>query len=474
MVESTAVMNGDWIAPRLIVSALGNSQAASLSGLGLCVGLRSAKTSVCACVLGLNLAQALIYRGLTGREVRAIDGRLQSLQQVEDALWLASRGADLVLIEGEADGEPQHPSGLATLDVLVARQMGSPILLVVTPEAIDSTLASLAHLNSESPPAPVAGVVVWGVPDADPRVTALQTALAEQGVPLIGAVPAMVESVVVANRFVDFRLREGVLPQRLLVELGGLLTSYLDVELLLSRARDLSRTLSLSFEHAPRPKRCRIAVSRDGCFNGSVQDNLEWLRYYGAELAPFSPLADSRLPRGTSAVYLCGGQLGRYATDLADNKMLWEELRKLVKAGGVLFTEADSTALMCREFTVRNEPNKRLEGAGLLPAHAVEQPALFPVYQELTLLEESILGPEGLQCRGVSPGAWNIESPVSLLCCMQARTGITHSTADGFSPSAQAVCNLALCHFGSNPLFASYLVDAAEVAHRVFERKATR
>jgi hypothetical protein len=43
------------------------------------------------------------------------------------------------------------------------------------------------------------------------------------------------------------------------------------------------------------------------CNHFIYEDNLELLRAAGAEIAFFSPLADSDLPRGTQALYLCDG-----------------------------------------------------------------------------------------------------------------------------------------------------------------------
>ena len=77
----------------------------------------------------------------------------------------------------------------------------------------------------------------------------------------------------------------------------------------------------------------RIGVARDRAFCFYYEDSLDLLRQLGAELIPFSPLADERLPDGVQGLYLGGGYPELYAAQLAENRTLRGQLREAVHAG---------------------------------------------------------------------------------------------------------------------------------------------
>ena len=77
----------------------------------------------------------------------------------------------------------------------------------------------------------------------------------------------------------------------------------------------------------------RIGVARDRAFCFYYEDSLDLLRQLGAELIPFSPLADERLPDGVQGLYLGGGYPELYAAQLEENHALRRQIREAVHAG---------------------------------------------------------------------------------------------------------------------------------------------
>src|SRR5207247_2128323 len=96
-----------------------------------------------------------------------------------------------------------------------------------------------------------------------------------------------------------------------------------DVDAFVSLARSAPPLAAAATIDAPTPSadaaKCRIGIARDAAFHFYYDDNLARLRALGAELVPFSPLADAAVP-AVDVVYLGGpslrmpGHQCRYAT----------------------------------------------------------------------------------------------------------------------------------------------------------------
>ena len=77
----------------------------------------------------------------------------------------------------------------------------------------------------------------------------------------------------------------------------------------------------------------RIGVARDRAFCFYYEDSLELLRRLGAELVPFSPLSDERLPEDLHGLYLGGGYPELYAERLEANAAIRASIRATVERG---------------------------------------------------------------------------------------------------------------------------------------------
>lgn len=77
----------------------------------------------------------------------------------------------------------------------------------------------------------------------------------------------------------------------------------------------------------------------------------------GVQLVPFSPLHDTQLPPGLSAVLLGGGAVADWADHLAANKPMLAALRAFAAAGGLVVGEG--AALMYLSQSVQRPGRQR-------------------------------------------------------------------------------------------------------------------
>ena len=74
-------------------------------------------------------------------------------------------------------------------------------------------------------------------------------------------------------------------------------------------------------------------MARDEAFCFYYEDSLDLLGRMGAELVPFSPLADAALPADVHGLYLGGGYPELYAARLAENETMRASVRASVARG---------------------------------------------------------------------------------------------------------------------------------------------
>lgn len=110
----------------------------------------------------------------------------------------------------------------------------------------------------------------------------------------------------------------------------------------------------------------RIAVARDKAFCFYYADGLSYLETLGAELVPFSPLADAALPEGVGGLYLGGGYPELYASALAENRPMLESVRAAVQNG--LPTVAECGGFLYLHETLEGEDGAAYPMAGVISA----------------------------------------------------------------------------------------------------------
>ncbi|MCI7018592.1 MAG: cobyrinate a,c-diamide synthase [Clostridiales bacterium] len=106
----------------------------------------------------------------------------------------------------------------------------------------------------------------------------------------------------------------------------------LDIDGLIGLANS---AMSVACEPVTLPKKepVRIAMARDKAFCFYYEDSLEALKEMGAELVPFSPLTDKKLPENIHGLYLGGGYPELYLEQLSGNVEMLHSIRKALENG---------------------------------------------------------------------------------------------------------------------------------------------
>ncbi|MFN7167011.1 MAG: cobyrinate a,c-diamide synthase [Pannonibacter sp.] len=274
-----------------------------------------------------------------------------------------ARGADLLLVEaamGLFDGANDGSSSAAD----VAAALGIPVVLVVDCGRQAQSVAALVRgFRDHRADVNVAAVLLNRV--GSPRhEDMLRKALAPLGMPVLGAMP---------------RRDALALPERHLglvqAEENADLAGFIDrAARLTAEAVDLSALAALATAICcvptgvplllPPPGQ-RIAVARDVAFSFAYPHVLAGWQRAGAEILPFSPLANAPVPEDADAVYLPGGYPELHAGVLASNRRFFASLQQAAGRGVPVFGECGGYMVLGRGIV--DAAGERHEMAGLLP-----------------------------------------------------------------------------------------------------------
>lgn len=311
----------------------------------------------------------------------------------------ASAGADIFVIESAmglfdgVDGEPGRRGSAADL----AAGFALPVLLVLDITGQSQSAAAIARgFALHDPAVKTCGVVLNRVASARHRDGAA-AAIAAAGLPVLGCVMRNPEITLPERHLGLVQAGEHGELAGYLERLADLAERELDVDAILSCAGPLAPGVTRPDGTIPPPGQ-RIALASDAAFSFFYAHLLQSWRQAGAEIFPFSPLADEPPAEFCDAAWLPGGypelhaaQLGaagRFQMGLrnfADSRPVHGECGGYMVLGQSLQDAAGTTHLM----------------AGLLGhSSSFARRKLSLGYREATLLGPSPLGPAGSVLRG--------------------------------------------------------------------------
>jgi cobyrinic acid a,c-diamide synthase len=249
-----------------------------------------------------------------------------------DRLRSLAAGPGLLVIEGAMglfDGAPPEGRG-ATADL--ARVLGLPVVLVVDAARMAQSVAPLvAGFARHDPGVRIAGVILNRVGSARHEAM-LRAALAPVGVPVLGAVPRDAGLAHPSRHLGLVQAGERPDLEAFLDTAAAVMAARVD----LGALRSLAAPLPAAPGAAPRvdPPAQRIAVAGDAAFAFAYPHLLADWRAAGAEVLPFSPLADDTVPEA-DLVILPGGYPELHAGRIAGAERFMRSLRATAQTSAI-------------------------------------------------------------------------------------------------------------------------------------------
>jgi len=463
--------------PRILIAGTSSGVGKSFISLGVVVALVQRGLSVSVCLHGVRLPQAVLYRRITHRQPYILDPHLLTEEQILQAVRSAGVGADIVVIDGNLglfDG--RDPTTWEGSDARLAELLGAPVALVFDGGIFDASSGALVHgfAHGAKERFLVEGAIAnWldsgAFPKRDRQL--FEKALAAFEAPrLLGAIPTFPPGTAQENALPGVSVEQDknrtVIGHSFVLEASKWVAKSVDLDELVEISRRAAPLrIADEDDRDPEKRRCRIAVSDDSCFHLGFANNLDLLRFYGAELLSFSPLADSRLPDRIGGVYLTGAYLSEYGAELAGNTEMRAALKQFVVQGGIVYAEGGGAAFLFEEF-IGSGGEAPLAGIGILKGRARSVEAEVD-YIALEAVCSSFLGEPGTLLRGVDSSEWVFEGGgESPTVVMKEVSSGRRRSAEVLALGSRVLATTAFLHWGSAPEVASRFVGEAEQAMR--------
>ena len=284
----------------------------------------------------------------------------------------------------------------ATADL--AAHFGLPVVLVLDiARQAQSAAAVVRGFASHDPAVRIAGVILNRTASEKHRVL-VADAIAALGIPVFGAVPREAALALPERHLGLVQAGEHADLAALIDRLAAMAERHLDLDALIAKAAPLRIVAANDAATALPPPGQRIALAHDRAFSFVYPHLIEAWRRAGAEIVPFSPLADEPPAEGADCCWLPGGYPELHANALAAADRF--------KTGLRCFAETRPVHGECGGYMVLGESIEDAAGrhhamAGLL-GHTTSfaKRKLHLGYRTARLLSDTVLGREGEVLRG--------------------------------------------------------------------------
>lgn len=314
----------------------------------------------------------------------------------------ATRGADAAVIEGMMglfDGV--RGRGEAGSSAEIAKLLHVPVVLVIdASKSARSVAAIVKGFESFDPQVAFAGVVMNGV-NSEIHFGLLRDAIASAtSLPVLGRIPCE-PALAIPERHLGLQAAEelSVWDERRKA-FAEAARQHLDLDLLISRMGHSSLRDSVPPAKA---KAChvRYGVARDAAFSFYYEDNLDLLQQCGAEIVPFSPLADTHLAEDLDGLYLGGGYPELHVQQLSANRSMLADIRRFAESGRPVYAECGGMLYLGRSLTTLDGVSMPMAGVLPLSFQMTERLVNFG-YVDVEFTEDCLLGRRGTFVRGHS------------------------------------------------------------------------
>ncbi len=389
--------------PRFLLSAGASGSGKTMITCGILAALRKRGKRVSSFKCGPDYIDSMFHSRVLKAKSRNLDTFFTDRETTRYLFAQGAEGTDISVMEGVM-GYYDGLGGISTKASAsdLADVTDTPVVLIVNTKGMSLSVAAYikGFLEYEAHPH-IKGVIFNQMsPMLYPR---MKKVVEEQlNVRVYGYVPVL-KDLTLDSRHLGLVLPEEVEDlEKKFSLLADTLEQTLDLDGLISLAEEapeienqcpenIENYLKSQEAQKIREEKPVIAVAKDEAFCFIYEDNLKLLRELGAELVPFSPLHDKKLPEGTKGLLLYGGYPELYAKELEENAPMRQEIQDALNQGMPCLAECGG--FMYLHETMEDLKGNAYQGTGNISGRAFYTGKLTRFgYVELSARKEGVLG----------------------------------------------------------------------------------
>jgi cobyrinic acid a,c-diamide synthase len=363
--------------PGIVIAALRGGAGKTIFSVGTIAALKKLGHRVAPFKKGPDYIDAGWLALAAGRPCYNLDTYLIDPDQIVSSFRCYARNTDLAVIEGNRGLYDTIDISVQTSTAELAKLLDLPVVLCIDGTKTTRTMAAVVlGCQHFDPDVKIKGVVLNRVAGKRHENNLRRNIEHYCGIPVVGAVPKLKTQSFPERHMGLVPTPEHDWAQESIAAVAEVAANYLDLETILTIARDNAAQAANACSEAPLqepPVPCatlkrlelgaaqrkekaqpRIGVIKDSAFQFYYQENFEALEAAGAELVYTSPLREPNLP-DVDALYIGGGFPETHARELAQNQSYREHIKQLADQGLPIYAECGGLMYLGRDLVLEQE-----------------------------------------------------------------------------------------------------------------------
>lgn len=284
------------------------------------------------------------HEAATGRASVNLDCWMTGIENTRFLFDEHCKRGDFSVIEGvmglyDGLGDEQNTGSTAH----IAKILNIPVILIIDGSQMAASAGAVVlGFHEFDKEVNIAGIIVNCVSSVSHYELIKESIRRTMGIPCLGYLPPSAEISLPSRHLGLVPGNETARLNERIEEIGVFIEKHIDLDAL----EILSEVSAKNIErYDPRislkdmAKGIKIGIARDDAFSFYYEDNLELLRYMGAEITSFSPLKDAFIPKNLDALYLGGGFPEMFAEKLSANSSFRNSIVSEMKNGIMVYAE---------------------------------------------------------------------------------------------------------------------------------------